>query len=148
MNYGRLVGAAAAATVVDAVYGYLVYGVLLAGEFGRYPAIYRPPEVAGTYLPPMFLGIFVAMFAAVTIYAKGYEGRSGLTEGARFGVLLGVFVGVLFASVSYGTLNIGRKLTLAYLAAGFFEWLVVGIVIGLVYKPSTVPGKRRSAAGV
>jgi hypothetical protein len=33
MNYGRLVGAAVAATVYDSVYGFLVYGVLLANEF-------------------------------------------------------------------------------------------------------------------
>jgi hypothetical protein len=148
MNYGRLVGAAAAATVVDAIYGYLVYGVLLASEFGRYPDIYRPPEFAATYLPPMFLGIFAAMLAAVAIYAKGYEGGSGIAEGVRFGALLAFFVAVLFASVNYGTLNIGRKLTLGYLVAGFFEWLIVGIVIGLVYKPSSVPGQCRPAAGV
>ena len=33
MNYGRLVGAAVAATIADAVYGFLVYGMLLASEF-------------------------------------------------------------------------------------------------------------------
>src|SRR4051794_3220335 len=37
MNYGRLVGAAVAATVFDAVYGYLVYGVLLANSFAAFP---------------------------------------------------------------------------------------------------------------
>jgi hypothetical protein len=148
MNYGRLVGAAAAATVVDAVYGYLVYGVLLASEFARYPDIYRPPEFAATYLPPMFLGIFIAMFAAVAIYAKGYEGGSGMAEGVRFGAVLAFFVAVLTASVAYGTLNIGRKLTLGLLVAGLVEWLIVGIVIGLVYKPSIVSGQCRPAAGV
>jgi hypothetical protein len=141
MNIGRLVGAAAAATVADAIYGYLVYGVLLASEFARYPDIYRPPEFAATYLPPMFLGIFVAMLAAAAIYAKGYEGGNGLTEGVRFGVLLAVFVAVLSASVNYGTLNIGRKLTLAYLVAGLVEWLMVGVVIGLVYKDGCRPAK-------
>ena len=34
MNYGRLAAAAVAATILDAVYGFAVYGTLLAGEFG------------------------------------------------------------------------------------------------------------------
>ena len=36
--------------------------------------------------------------------------------------------------------------TVGLAAAGFVEWLVVGLVIGLVYKP-TIPASRR-ATGV
>jgi hypothetical protein len=32
-------------------------------------------------------------------------------------------------------LNIGWKLTLEQAVAYFFEWLLVGIVIGLIYRP-------------
>jgi hypothetical protein len=147
MNYGRLVGAAVAATVVDGIYGFLVYGMLLQGEFGRYPAVFRSNEAGAAYLPVMFLGILIAMFAVVAIYAKGYEGGSGVTEGARFGAMLGFVLGMLFGSVNYGTLNIGRRLAVAYIVAGLFEWILNGIVIGLVYKPSEAPAPRR-AAGV
>ena len=41
--------------------------------------------------------------------------------------------------VNYATLNIGRKLTLMVAAAGFVEWLGIGTVIGLVYKPAESP---------
>ena len=37
MNYARLALAAVAATVFDACYGFLVYGMALAPEFARYP---------------------------------------------------------------------------------------------------------------
>lgn len=134
MNYGRLVAAALAGTVVDAVYGFLVYGMLLAGEFGRYPDVYRPNNAPPMFLLCMFCGIFVAMLAAVAIYSKGIESRGGAAEGMRFGALLGVFVGILFASISYGTLNIGRKLTGMMAVAGIVEWVLVGTVIGAVYR--------------
>src|SRR5262245_3793551 len=137
MNYGRLVAAALAGTVVDAVYGFLVYGMLLAGEFGRYPNVYRPNDAPPVFLMCMFCGIFVAMLAAVVMYSKGMEPEGGAAQGLRFGVLLGVFLGVLFASISYGTLNIGRKLTAMMAVAGIVEWILVGTVIGVVY------GKRR-----
>jgi hypothetical protein len=134
MNYGRLVAAALAGTVVDAVYGFLVYGMLLAGEFGRYPGVYRPNDASPTFLMCMFAGIFVAMLFAVAIYSKGIERSGGAAEGMRFGALLGVFLGALFSSISYGTLNIGRKLALMMAVAGFFEWVLVGTVIGAVYR--------------
>jgi hypothetical protein len=140
MNYGRLVAAALAGTVVDAVYGFLVYGTLLSGEFGRYPGVYRPSDAAPVFLMTMFAGIFVAMLAAVVIYSKGIESRGGAGEGVRFGALLGVFLGVLFASISYGTLNIGRKLTAMMAVAGIVEWTLVGTVIGAVYRAERTPG--------
>ena len=138
MNYARLVLAAVAATVFDAVYGFLVYGMLLAPEFARYPGVYRSNEAGQAFLPLMFGGLFIAIAAAAIIYAKGYEGGSGVAEGARFGALLGVFVVFAFAAVDYAVLNIGRRLAVMTAAAGFVEWLVIGVIIGLVYKPAKV----------
>ena len=135
MNYGRLAAAAVAATVADAVYGFLVYGTLLAGDFARYPAVFRSSDDGQAYLPLMFVCLLVAITAAAVIYAKGYEGGSGASEGARFGVLAGVLVTCVFSGVSYAILNIGRRLALYMAAAGFFEWAMIGLVIGLVYKP-------------
>ena len=37
---------------------------------------------------------------------------------------------------NYVKLNIGLKLTLGQAVAYFVEWTVVGIVIGLIYKPA------------
>jgi hypothetical protein len=42
MNYSRVAVAAVAASVADMVYGYVVYGQILGGEFALYPAVYRP----------------------------------------------------------------------------------------------------------
>lgn len=142
MNYGRLAAAALAATVADAVYGFLVYGMLLAGDFARYPAVFRSNETGQAYLPLMFACVFVAITAAAVIYAKGYEGGSGASEGARFGVLLGVLVTFVFSGVNYAILNIGRRLALYMAAAGFFEWAIIGIVIGLVYRPPAGAAKK------
>jgi hypothetical protein len=145
MNYGRLVAAALAATVVDAVYGVVVWGLVLPGEFARYPQIYRPAgDTSGFAL--MFAGIFAAMCCATWIFAKGYEGGTGLFEGVKFGVVVGLLMAAYTASANYGTMRIGKKLALTYLMGGFGEWLFVGLVIGLVYKPAARLVKR--GAGV
>jgi hypothetical protein len=137
MNYARLALAAVAATIFDAVYGFLVYGMLLAPEFGRYPGVYRSNEDGMAFLPLMFAGLFIAIVAVAVIYAKGYEGGSGAAEGARFGFLLGVFVVFAFVAVNYAVLNVGRKIAVMTAAAGFVEWLAIGLVIGLVYRPAS-----------
>jgi hypothetical protein len=145
MNYGRLVSAALAATVADIVYGFLIYGMLIASEFEKYPNVYRSAADGPAYLPAMFAGIFVAMIAVAAIYAKGYEGGSGLSEGARFGLLFGFFGGVFYGSVNYGVLIINKRLALMLATAGFFEFLIVGTVIGLVYQPDAAAAGRRAA---
>jgi hypothetical protein len=147
MNYGRLALAAIAAWVVDAVYGFVVYGTVLSSEFGRYPGVYRPNEVGPSYLPVIFVGILLAMFVASYVYAKGYEGGSGIQEGMRFGVLMGLLVLGYSGIVNYAILNIGRRLAGSVAIAGLVEWTIAGIVIGAVYKPAA-QFKSRSAVMV
>ena len=143
MNYGRLALAAVVATIVDGIYGFLVYGLLLSGEFGRYPSVFRASDAQP--LPVMFVGILVGMFAVSYIFAKGYEGR-GQIEGARFGVLVGILNAGYFVGTDYGILNIGRKLVVEMAAAGLIEWTLVGLAIATVYRPEPAP--RAVAAGV
>jgi len=70
------------------------------------------------------------------IYARFHNGGSGLAEGARFGALVGVFAVGSFVVHNYVNLNIGVKITLEQSLAYLVEWIVVGMVMGLIYKPS------------
>ena len=150
MNYGRLALAAVAATVVDGIYGYVVYGNIISGEFAKYPAVYRSTDAQTAYLPLMFVGLLFAMLVASYLYAKGYEGGSGLQEGMRFGVLVGLVMVGYVSGVNYAIMNIGRRMAAYYALAGLVEWVVVGMVIGFLYRPAaSVPVKvRAGGAGV
>ena len=147
MNYGRLASAAVAATIVDAVYGFIVYGNIISGEFARYPAIYRSTASQNAYLPGMFVGILFAMLVASYLYAKGYEGGSGLQEGMRFGVLVGLVMVGYVAGVNYAIMNIGKRLAVYYALAGLVEWVVVGMAIGFVYRPAAPVAAKVRVAG-
>jgi hypothetical protein len=68
-----------------------------------------------------------------------YRGGSGIVEGARFGALIGVFAICSFVVHNYVNLNIGLKLALMQAAAYFVQWTIIGIVIGLIYKPLATP---------
>jgi hypothetical protein len=137
MNYGRIALAALGAFVAYFVIGGLTFGLLpsLRNEFLKYPAVYRSQAGIKGVMPAGMAAMFVAIFALAVIYAKLYRGNSGLAEGAGFGALIGVFAIGSFVVHNYVNLNIGLKLTIQQSVAYFIEWLAVGIVIGLIYKP-------------
>jgi len=78
----------------------------------------------------------VAILVITVIYAMAYRGGSGLAAGARFGALIGVFAVCAFVIHNHVNLRIGFKLTLEQSVAYFIEWVIVGIVIGLIYRPA------------
>jgi hypothetical protein len=80
--------------------------------------------------------MLVAMVALAVIYAMLYRGGSGVAEGARFGALIGVFAICAFVIHNYVNLNIGAALTAQQSVAYSVEWVVTGIVIGLIYRPA------------
>lgn len=136
MNYGRIVLAGVVATMVYFVCGGLVFGKLIAKYYAPYPGVYRPSDAIMSYFPVGIAGTFLAILVLAAIYAKGYEGGSGILEGMRFGFLVGLFVVFAVVADEYVTLNIGRELALAMAGGRLFGWIVVGMAIGLVYKPA------------
>ena len=134
MNYARLVAAAVAATVFDVVYGFLVYGQALGSQFAAYPGVYRAADDM-SHMPVLVAGILIGTLVAAFIYAKGYEGGSGVAEGARFGAAIGAFVGGYVGLIDWAVLRIGRNLGISLVVVGFVEWLIIGVIIGLIYKP-------------
>lgn len=59
-----------------------------------------------------------------------------MVEGIRFGVLLAVFI-LCFVSVPmHATLNIGGRLGTMTSVTSFFEMVMIGAVIGSVYRRS------------
>ena len=138
MNYGRIILAGIFGTVVFFVLGFLVFGLSpLAKLYAPYPGVYRSAEAIQSHFPIGIASTCFAILVLSAIYAKGYEGGSGLAEGARFGFLIGLFVVGACVGDEFVTLNIGRKLALAMALGRLFEWTVVGLAIGLVYKPAT-----------
>jgi hypothetical protein len=141
MNYSSLGLAALGGTVASFAFGFLVFWLVpgLIKEGHKYPAVFRPKEEMMKVMPIGFVATFIAILVVSIIFAMIHQGGSGITEGARFGVLIGIFVVCAFALHNYVNLNIGLKLALGQAVAYFVQWTIIGIVIGLIYKPLATP---------
>ena len=138
MNLSRIALAALGAFVAYFAAGGAIFGLIpaLKGEFLKYPAVYRDQQGQMSHMPAGMAAMFVAIVAIAVIYALTYQSGFGALEGARFGALIGIFAIGSFVVHNHVNLNIGIKLTIGQSIAYFIEWVAVGIVMGLIYKPT------------
>ena len=141
MNYSRLGLAALGGTVAHFAVGFLVLWLVpaLINEGHKYSAVFRPKEEMMTVMPIAIVAIFISILVVAIIFALIHRRGSGPMKGARLGILIGIFVVCAFVLHNYVNLNIGLKLALMQAVAYFLQWTIVGIVIGLIYKPLATP---------
>jgi hypothetical protein len=141
MNLSRIALASVGAFVAYFVVGGLSFALVpsLKTEFLRYPTVYRSQDAMKAAMPVGMAFMFLAMVALAVIYAMLYRGATGIADGARLGVLFGALIGLYaigsFVVHNYVNLQIGLMLTVQQSIAYFVEWVLVGTVIGLIYRP-------------
>ena len=138
MNYPRIAMAAVVALLVFFVYGFLVEGMLIRQDFALSAALYRDSHAQMKYMPIGMVSVLVGLFAAAALYAKWCGGVSGPMMGLRFGLLMGVFAACIHAISNLVTMNMNVRLGLEIALSTFVGWVLAGIAIGAVYKPSMI----------
>jgi hypothetical protein len=138
MNLTRIALASVAAFFAYFTVGGIAFGLMpwMKNEYLKYPNIYRSPEGIKSTMPLGMAFMFLAIVVLGVLYAMLYQGGSGIVEGARFGALIGAFAIGSFVVHNYVNLQIGIKLTVQQGIAYFVEWVIVGLVIGLIYRPA------------
>ena len=136
MNYSRLGLAALGGTVAHFAFGFLVVWLVpaLIDEAHRYPGVFRPLEEMMTVMPIAIVASFISILVVTILFARIHKSGSGTVEGGRLVALIGILA-VCNVLHNYVNLNIGPKLALGQAAAYFVQWIIVGLVIGLIYKP-------------
>jgi hypothetical protein len=137
MNYSRIALAGLGATVAYFALGFLLLALLpLADEIRQFAAVYRPEESMMRVAPVGMGAMLVSMMALAALYASVVRNTSALAQGARFGLLVGIFAAGSFVLHNYVSLNIGLRLALLQAVAYFVQLLGAGIAIALIYRPA------------
>ncbi|MEQ1898860.1 MAG: hypothetical protein ABL971_15915 [Vicinamibacterales bacterium] len=135
MNYSRIAVAGFVAWVVSLPIGFLVNEVLLSGLYAANAAAFRPDAEMMANLPYGFGMTLVGMQVFAYMFARGYEGGSGISEGVRFGACAGLLIVLLGTGWNWVTTPISASLGLAMAIDLLVEAVLYGAIVGAVYRP-------------
>ncbi len=114
----------------------VTYAILEVFLFKAYIAetIIKPAEASVGGTPIMaFVAVLSMSLIMAYIYPTGYKGGTPLSEGFRFGVLLGLFVAIPYGIFFDLMFSIGFMPTLVLILVYTLEVAASGLLIGLVY---------------
>jgi hypothetical protein len=137
MNLARVVAAAVVAWIVSLPVGYIVNTFLFAGLNQANQAVMRPGADLTAKLPLGFVFLLLGFFAFAYMYAKGYEGGSGIMEGVRFGLCAGTLIVGFGVIWQYIVFPITGGLAVATVIDSIVEATLYGAIVGAIYKPAT-----------
>jgi hypothetical protein len=136
MNWKRFFIAFIAAYVFIFVWGWLLNGVVLKDVYAETPNLWRSQSEMMSLFHWIIIGQALIVFAFVMIYASGFAGGGGVIAGIRLGVLLEIAaIGMRLGF--YTVQPIPGKLILYGSVGGLIEMIIVGAMVGAIYKPAS-----------
>ena len=129
----RLIVAFIAAYIFTFFWGWLLNGVLLKDIYAETPNLWRSQSEMMSLFHWIIIGQALVIFAFVMIYASGFAG-GGVAAGIRLGILLEIAaIGMRLAI--YAVQPFPGKLIVYGSISGLIEMIIVGAVVGGIYKP-------------
>jgi len=80
---------------------------------------------------------FILAFLFTFIFIKGYENK-GIAEGARYGLIIGLFANIPYAFYSYGMYPLPFSLCMQWFVYGMIEFIICGLIAAAIYRPVKV----------
>ena len=130
----RFILAFVAAYIFIFSWGWLLNGVLLKDIYVQTPNLWRSQSEVMSLFHWIIIGQALIVFAFVMIYASGFAG-GGVAAGIRLGVLLEI-AAIGMRMGFYAVQPIPGKLILYGSVSGIIEMIIVGAIVGAIYKPA------------
>jgi hypothetical protein len=133
----RFVLAFIAAYIFIFLWGWLLNGVVLKDIYAQTPNLWRPQPEMMSLFHWIIIGQALIVFAFITIYVSGFA-RGGVIAGIQLGVLLEI-AAIGMRMGFYAVQPIPGKLILYGSVSGIIEMIIVGAIVGAIYKPPAAP---------
>jgi len=131
----RFIIAFFAAYIFLFVWSWLLNGVVLKDVYAETPNLWRTQSEMMALFHWIILGQALVVFSFVMIYATGFAGGGGIA-GIRLGLLLEIAaIGMRLGF--YAVQPIPGKLILYGSISGIIEMVIVGAMVGRIYKPAS-----------
>ena len=133
----RFVLAFIAAYIFIFLCGWLLNGVVLKDIYAQTPNLWRPQPEMMSLFHWIIIGQALIVFAFIMIYVSGFA-RGGVIAGIQLGVLLEI-AAIGMRMGFYAVQPIPGKLILYGSVSGIIEMIIVGAIVGAIYKPPAAP---------
>ena len=131
----RFILAFIAAYIFIFAWGWLLNGFVLKDIYAETPNLWRSQADMMSLFHWIIIGQALIVLAFVMIYASGFAG-GGVAAGIRLGLLLEIAaIGMRLGF--YAVQPIPGKLIVYGSIGGLIEMIIVGALVGAIYKPAT-----------
>jgi Na+/H+ antiporter NhaA len=128
----RAIGSVVAVFMAYSILDFILHGLLLRSTYEATANLWRPMDQMK--MPLMYFVTLVFAVCFVMIYGSFIE-RKSLASGIRFGVLLGLAVGVPMGFGSYSYMPIPLALAWSWFLGSWIEATIAGAIVGAMMKP-------------
>ena len=135
MNIKRFIGASIAVFFAFQIVDSIIHIFILSPVYDTLKDLWRPDMMDKMWI--MYSTSLVFSFLFVYIFTKGYEGK-GIAEGIRYGLLIGLLMNVVGIFNQYVVYPIPFSLAIQWFIFGMIEFVIIGIVTSLIYKPNKI----------
>jgi hypothetical protein len=129
MNKKLLLGFIAVLVVFEVV-SFVVNGVMLMSAYEATKSLWRPDMMSLLWVFHVIM--VIGAFFFVLVFSKGYEGK-GIMEGIRYGLYIGIWMGVGYAYGTYGMIAIPYSMALIWFVTTVIQYMLAGIVVAVIF---------------
>src|SRR6266700_6123472 len=129
----RFILAFIAAYIFIFFWGWLLNGVLLKDIYSQTPSLWRSQSEMMSLFHWIIIGQALLVLAFVMIYASGFA-DGGVAAGVRLGIMLEI-AAIGMRLVLYAVQPFPGKLIVYGSVSGLIELIIVGAIVGAIYKP-------------
>jgi hypothetical protein len=133
VNSTRFILSTLVVFLVLATLGWLLNEVVLSGLYELSRGVWRAESDRSPLVPLLFLNYLIISIVFVYLFARGYRGK-GWAEGVRFGLVFGLAVASAITIERFVGLDIPARLALGWLMGTLFQFMLMGLATGLLYR--------------
>jgi hypothetical protein len=112
------------------VMNFIVNGLLLMSSFDSLKNLWRPDMMSLMWI--FHVNMLIGAFFFILVFSKGYEGK-GIVEGVRYGLYIGIWMGVGFAYGTYAMIAIPYTMALIWFVTALMQYILAGIIAAAIF---------------
>ena len=115
-------------------FGFVVHGLLLAGDYGQFPGLFRTAADQQKHFPFMLIAHAIAAFAFVWVYFRGKEAKPFLGQGVRYGLAVAGLMIIPKFLIYFAVQPLPHMIALKQICFDMISVVVMGIVVARLNK--------------